>query len=264
MRAIEKARGLDCDVVIFDLEDAVAPDLKALARDQAVAAARSGGFGRSELVVRVNYLDTAWGADDLAAVAAAPFDGILLPKIGGAEDLDRVVDHCASVRSLNLWAMVETAVALFQLPAIAQRVACLVTGTNDLSLEIGARLDRGRTHYLGYLQQIIASARAAGCAVLDGVFNDLEDGEGFLEEARQAHAMGFDGKTLIHPNQISGCHKAFAPSAADVRWAGMVAEAFARPDNAMLGAIRIEGRMVERLHLAQAQRVLAWQGAAGG
>lgn len=260
-RAIAKARALACDVVILDLEDAVAPDAKALARGQAVDAVRAGGFGARELVVRVNGLDTMWGADDMAALATAWPDAVLVPKIASAAGIAGYAARLDGSRAA-LWAMIETAAALFQLDAIGATardgpLAAFVMGLNDLAKETGARLGATRLPFVGALGLAVAAARAHGLAILDGVFNDLDDDAGFAAEARQAVDFGFDGKTLVHPRQIEPCNAAFTPDAGDVAWAARILAAFELPEHAGLGAIRVDGRMVERLHLAQARRVLA-------
>lgn len=256
-RAIAKARSIDCDVVIFDLEDAVAPDMKADARAQAVAAIREGGFGRRELVVRVNAPDTAWGVDDLAALAAARPDAVLVPKICGADDVAACV--AALGGAVPVWTMVETTRAVLDIAAVAAApgLAALVMGANDLAKEMGARPGPARTPLLGFLAATVAAARAHGLAVLDGVYNVITDEDGFARECAQGVEFGFDGKTLIHPSQVAECNRAFSPDAAEIAWAEAVVRAFADPDAADKGAIRLDGRMVERLHLDSAQRTLA-------
>lgn len=258
-KAIEKARTLDCDVVILDLEDAVAPDAKGDARAAAIAAVRAGGFGRRELIVRANGLDTPWGADDLAALATARPDGVLVPKIG---DADAVAAHAAAVPGVPLWVMIETTGAVFRLEEIARAVAVaggggFVLGTNDLAKDMRARLTVARTPFLGMMALAVAAARGAGLAILDGVHNVIDDEAGLADQCAQGAEFGFDGKTLIHPRQIATCNAAFTPDAAAVAWARTVIAAFAAPENAGKGALRVEGRMVERLHLAQAERDLA-------
>lgn len=256
-KAIAKARTLACDVVILDLEDAVAPDAKEIARDQAVAAVQEGGFGARELVVRVNGLETEWGAADLAAMGTCAPDAILVPKIMARADVDRYAARVAS--GTPLWAMIETAGALFRLDEIAgaDRLAALVMGTNDLAKETGAQPGPDRLPFVGALGLAVAAARAHGIAILDGVYNAIDDDAGFCAEARQGVEFGFDGKTLIHPRQIELCNAAFLPAAAELAWARQIIAAFDHPENAAKGAIRVEGRMVERLHLHQAHRVLA-------
>lgn len=258
-RAIAKARTVPCDIVILDLEDAVAPDAKAVARLQTVAAVREGGFGGRELVVRVNGLDTPWGEADLAALATVRPDAVLVPKVGSG---DEVLAYAGRLGDVPLWAMIETAASLFRLDEIsaaaeAGRLACLVMGTNDLAKETGARPGPERLPFVGALGLAVAAARAHRLAVLDGVFNDIDDNAGFAAEARQGAEFGFDGKTLIHPSQIEACNAAFTPDDAAVAWADRIVSAFAAPENAGKGAIRVDGRMVERLHLDQARRTLA-------
>ena len=256
-KALAKARTLPCDVVILDLEDAVAPEAKALARDQAVAAVREGGFGHRELVVRANALSSPWGQDDLAALAMARPDAVLVPKVDSGAD---VTAHVARLGDdLPLWVMIETARSVLRLEDIAAApgLAAFVMGTNDLAKEMGAELDRERLPFLGFLAASVAAARAYGLAVLDGVYNDLEDTDGLVAQCRQARAFGFDGKTLIHPNQVQPCNVAFSPSTAEIARARAIRDAFDAPENADKGAIRLDGRMVERLHLAQALKVLA-------
>ena len=257
-RAIEKARDLACDVVILDLEDAVAPDAKDLARDQAVAAVMAGGFGRREVVIRVNGLDTPWGADDLAAAAAARPAAILAPKVSSPADV--AAYDMGLEGGTRLWVMIETCAALFALDAIAAspgRLEALVIGTNDLAKEMRCRLTFERAPLLGPLSLSVAAARAHGLAILDGVFNGIEDDEGLARQCAQGAEFGFDGKTLIHPRQIEAANAAFSPAPDEVHWARMIVEAFDSPENAAKGVLRVEGRMVERLHLAQAQRLIA-------
>jgi citrate lyase subunit beta/citryl-CoA lyase len=265
-KAIAKARTLPCDAVILDLEDAVAPDQKDLAREQAVAAVAEGGFGPREVIIRVNGLETPWGEADLKAAAAAGPDAILVPKVSDAGDVARYDGRIADAApGVALWAMVETARSLFHLYDLAgaaktSRLACLVMGTNDLGKEIGWALEPGRAAFAAALSLSVAAARAHGLSILDGVYNALEDDDGLVAECRQGVAFGFDGKTLIHPRQVEPCNAAFAPSEAEVAYARAVVAAFALPENADKGAVRVDGRMAERLHLAQAQKVLAKAG----
>lgn len=266
-RALEKARGLASDVVILDLEDAVAPEIKVAARQAAVAAIAEGGFGARELVVRTNGLDTPWGADDLTAVAGAGPAAILVPKVDSPEDVaryDAAIAHAPA--ATRLWTMIETPLAVLSIAAIAAasemtRLAAFVLGFNDLAKEMRAPLTPGRTPYLPVLAQTVLAARAHGLSVLDGVWNAIEDMQGFAEECAQGAAFGCDGKTLIHPNQIVPCNQAFAPTAEALASARAIVAAFADPDNAGKGAIRVEGKMAERLHLAEAERLLALQSA---
>jgi citrate lyase subunit beta / citryl-CoA lyase len=260
-KAIAKSRTLDCDVVILDLEDAVAPDAKQLAREQAIAAVNEGGFGSREVVIRVNGLDTEWGKMDLESVAAANPDAILVPKVNSAADVATYAGLLGDGK-LPLWVMIETAISLFRLEEIAAMAArtslgAFVIGTNDLAKEIGAQPDILRTPFVGALGLTVAAARAHGLAILDGVYNDMSDDDGFLVQARQAVTFGFDGKTLIHPRQVELCNRAFTPDKAAVDWARRIIAAFDAPENRAKGAIQIEGKMVERLHLAQALRTVS-------
>lgn len=255
-RAIAKARTLPCNAVILDLEDAVAPEQKASARAQAVAALAEG-FGDRLVVVRINGLATLWGADDAAALRGAA--AVLLPKVDGPEDLRRA--RAAIGAGPALWAMLETCAGVLALPAIAAAaretgLAALVVGTNDLAKEMRCRIDAERAPMLPVLTQVVLAARAAGIIALDGVLNALDDTEALAAECRQGAMLGFDGKTLIHPAQIAAANAAFGPSATEIAWAEAVVAAFAEPGNADKGAIRLDGAMVERLHLAEAERVL--------
>ena len=254
-RAIEKARGLECDAVILDLEDAVAPAAKAAARDQAVAAARDGGFGARLLVLRVNALDTDWGADDCFAAIGAGFDAVLLPKVSHPDDLYAAG---AIVGDMPLWAMIETCAAMLALASIAAtpRLACLIAGTNDLAKEMRCTPGADRLPLLPHLTAVVTAARAHGLIALDGVSNVLADTPDLAAKCAQGAMFGFDGKTLIHPAQIAPTNRAFAPSAERVAWAQAVTAAFTDPVNADKGAIRVGGAMVERLHLAEAERIL--------
>ena len=258
-RAVEKARSLDCDVVILDLEDSVAPDLKAVARDQAIAAAAAGGFGDRALFVRVNALDTPWGTDDCRAVAGAGFAAVVLPKVSHPGDLEAAN---ALLDGVPLWAMIETCAGMLDLPAIvasasATRLEGLLAGTNDLAKEMRCTPGPERTPLLGHLALIVTAARAAGLVALDGVCNVIEDGPVLAAECAQGAMFGFDGKSLIHPAQIAAANRAYGPTAEAVAWANRIIAAFALPENAGKGVIRVEGEMVELLHLEQAQRIAA-------
>jgi citrate lyase subunit beta/citryl-CoA lyase len=259
-RAIEKAKTLPCDVVILDLEDAVAPEEKAAARDRAVAAVADGGFGHRELVIRVNGLDTPWGRDDLAAAARSGAHAVLAPKVSCAEDV--LAYDAPLLGETRLWVMIETCRSLFRLEEIAAaatqtRLSAWVSGTNDLAKEMRCLTDGARAALLAPLSLTVAAARAYGLAVLDGVYNQIEDASGFTQQCRQGVELGFDGKTLIHPSQIEIANQAFSPPDDEVRWARTVVEAFKSPEAAGKGVLRVEGRMVERLHLEQAHRLLA-------
>jgi citrate lyase subunit beta / citryl-CoA lyase len=265
-RAMEKARELPADAVILDLEDAVAPDAKAKARELIGKALKNGGFGRREVVVRVNGLDTAWWADDLAIAAAGP-DAVLVPKVSTPAQFRQVAERLAAVGAapqLRVWAMMETPLAMLNVRDIAAaaldpaaRLAAFVMGTNDLAKDTRARIVPGRAPMLPWLMTCVAAARAFGLDILDGVYNDLGNAEGFAAECRQAHDLGFDGKTLIHPQQIAPCNAAFSPAAEDVEWALKIIAAFDLPENADKGVIQIDGRMVERLHADMARRTVA-------
>ncbi len=257
-RAVEKARTLPCDVVILDLEDAVAPAQKPAARAAAVAAVRDGGFGARELVVRVNAADTAEGAEDLAALSDCAADAVVLPKLETAATL--VAARAAVGPGPALWAMIETCsgvLALHEIVAAARDtgLAALVVGTNDLARELRCRPGADRAPLLPALAQVLLAARSAGLVALDGVINTLDDDAAIAAECRQGRDWGFDGKTLIHPAQIAAANAVFGPSDEDVAAARVLAAAFdGREDE---GAIRIDGRMVERLHLVGARRTLA-------
>jgi len=265
-RAIDKARTLPCDGVILDLEDSVAPDAKELARSQLAQALKTGGFGRREVIVRVNGLDTPWGEADLELVSAIAPDAVLVPKIGDAGDIARYEARLSSApERVQLWAMIETCRSLFHLDGIGaaartSRLSCLVLGTNDLAKEMGAEPGPDRAPFWAAFTLSIAAARAHGLSVLDGVYGALNDAAGLTAECLQGKAFGFDGKTLIHPSQIEACNTAFSPSATRVAWAQAVVAAFADPDNAGRGALRVDGGLAERLHLVQAERILAAAG----
>jgi citrate lyase subunit beta/citryl-CoA lyase len=266
-RALEKARTLPADGVILDLEDAVAPEAKEQARTQVMEAVRAGGFGAREVFVRVNGIDTPWHADDLAAAAHAAPDAILLPKISMVDQLEligqRLLDMKADLK-IRVWAMIETPIAIFNIQALAAeardsetRLAGFVMGTNDLAKETRARPLPGRAPMLPWLATCVLAARAYGIDILDGVYNDLGDPEGFERECVQARDMGFDGKTLIHPNQVGPCNTAFSPSSEEIAQARKMIAAFDQPENRDKGVVQIEGRMVERMHAEMARRTVA-------
>ena len=267
-RAMAKARELACDAVILDLEDAVAPEAKDSARAAARAVAAEG-FGGRACAVRMNALDTPWGADDAAALAAAPgVAAVVVPKVGSADDL-AAVRAALGADGPPIWAMIETCGAVLRLPEIvgaaaATRTELLIAGTNDLAKEMRCRVDGGRTALVPALVQLVIAGRAAGLVVLDGVYNAFRDTAGFAAECEQGAMLGFDGKTLIHPAQVEAANAAFAPSAEAVAWAKRVVAAFAAPEAAGKGAIPLDGAMVERLHLAEAERVLASVDAGAG
>jgi len=268
-KALAKARTLDADVVILDLEDAVAPEAKDEARNAAMRAVSAGGWGRRELVIRVNGLDTPWGAADLAAVAAAGPDAVLVPKVNDCEGLRAYDAALASApATTRLWAMIETCAVVPELPALAAlrvttRLAAFVLGTNDLAKDMRAQIRPGRAPFLPILSAAVCAARAHGLIVIDGVCNEFRDSEVVRREAEQGLEFGFDGKSLIHPDQIGPCNAVFSPSAMEIEAARNMVAAFEDPDNAGMGAIRLEGRMVELLHLEQARRTLAVAAAIG-
>ncbi len=258
-RALEKARSLSADALILDLEDAVAPDAKELARNQVCAAVKARGFGKREVVIRVNALSTAWGADDLAAAAAAGPDAILVPKVSAAQDLAAAEAQLGGARAA-LWAMVETPLAILnagQIAGAGDRLACLVMGTNDLIKEFRGSHTQDRVNLAAALGISVAAARAYGLAIIDGVYNDINDSDGFYESCRQGRNFGFDGKTLIHPSQIAPCNEVFAPSVEEVGAARKIIAAFDRPENKGKGAIALDGRMVELLHAEMARNTVA-------
>ncbi len=260
--AVAKARTADCDVVILDLEDAVSPDAKTQARSDAVAAVTQGGFGGRLLVVRVNALDSEWGADDCAALSAARPDAVLLPKISSAADIALARKHLPA--DLPIWAMLETCAAFLDIASVARGgldsgLAAFVLGTNDLALEMRCTLDTGRSAMAPLLTQAVVAARATGLAIFDGVFNDIADDAGFASQCAQGAALGFDGKTVIHPSQLAAANAAFGPTDAQIARSHAIMQAFAAPENAGKGVIKVDGKMVELLHLREAERYLAIQ-----
>ncbi|HKS61828.1 MAG TPA: CoA ester lyase [Xanthobacteraceae bacterium] len=266
-RALEKARTLPADGVILDLEDAVAPDAKAAARTQVATAVKAGGFGAREVFIRTNGFDTPWFADDLTAAAAAAPDAILIPKISTSEQLQLIAQRLLSMHTdhkVRIWAMIETPTAIFNVRQIAAaatdaetRLTGFVLGTNDLAKETRARILPGRAPMLPWLATCLLAAREYGIDVLDGVFNDIANVQGFEEECAQARDMGFDGKTLIHPNQIDPCNAAFSPTADEIAAARKMIAAFDLPENRDKGVVQIDGRMVERMHAEMARRTVA-------
>ena len=267
-RALEKARSLPADALILDLEDSVAPDAKDAARAQVAAAVKAGGFGSREVIVRVNGLRTPWGADDLKAAAEAGPDAILIPKVesaGEIRDIGARLDDLGIAPATRLWAMIETPLGVIRAAEIAaarhtagaERLDCLVIGTNDLAKETRSRFVRGRLPMLTYLSTIVLAARAHGLDVIDGVSNDLDELDGFAAECRQGLELGMDGKTLIHPKQIAAANEVFRPTPDEIASARRVLAAFAEPANAGIGVIALDGRMVERLHAEMAARTVA-------
>jgi citrate lyase subunit beta/citryl-CoA lyase len=262
-RAMEKGRSLPADALILDLEDAVAPDAKAQGRAEiAKALADKPAYGRRELAVRTNGLDTPWGHEDLAAMAAAGADAILLPKVESADMVRRacaVLDAAGGPPELPIWCMMETPRGILQAPEIADhpRVQCLVMGTSDLTKDLHALHTGMRLPMLPSLGLCLLAARAAGIAIVDGVYLDLNDGEGFAASCQQGRELGFDGRTLIHPKQIEAANEAFGPSADAVGYARKIIAAFEEARAAGKGVVVVDGRLVENLHVAEAQRLVA-------
>ncbi len=266
-RALKRAQTVDVDCLIFDLEDAVAPDAKKMAREQVVEAIHSGNYGYRELIIRINSMETMWGADDLdAAIEACP-DAILIPKVNSPADVQFFANRLAVANApeeLRLWAMLETAQSVLNAGDIGltaldpeTRLDCLVMGTNDLSKATRARLRPGRMAMVPWLMTCLAAARAGGIDIIDGVYNNFNDLEGFAAECAQGAELGMDGKTLIHPNQADICNRAFSPKEEEVAWARRVNDAFAQPENYGKGVIQVDGKMVERLHADMGRRVIA-------
>ncbi len=260
-RALEKAKAIDCDALILDLEDSVAPDAKAAAREAAAAAAASGAYGRRTVTIRVNGVGTEWHDADLTATAQAGPHAIVVPKVDSVDQVRRLVDAMEAAGApdhTQLWAMIETPAAILDVRDIAAaspRLQALVLGTNDLVKELYAEHVPGRAPILPSLHTVLLAGRAAGIAVIDGVYNDVKDTEGFLAECEQGRQMGFDGKTLIHPGQVEGANISFAPSEQAVEDARGLIAAF--EDGKGAGVVTYNGRMVENLHVESARRTLA-------
>jgi citrate lyase subunit beta / citryl-CoA lyase len=267
-RALEKARTIDADSLILDLEDSVAPDSKAVARQKVLDAVKSGGWGNHELVIRINGLDTPWGVDDLRMAAEAKPHAVLVPKVarpGDIVNVSRIYGGLGGADATRMWAMMETPMAIFNVREIASvhqvaRLSCLVLGTNDLLRESRALATGGRFAILPWLSMTVLAARTYGLDVIDGVYNDFRDEAGFRLECEQGRTLGMDGKTLIHPGQVAMCNAMFSPTADEIAWARKIIDAYAAPENAAKGVITVEGKMVERLHLEMARRVAAIAG----
>ena len=258
-RALEKAQALPADALILDLEDAVAPDAKELARRQVADAVKARGFGKREVIIRINALSTQWGADDLKAAAAAGPDAILVPKVSRAKDIADVETLLGSAK-VAVWAMVETPLAILNIAEIAGaggRLSCFVMGTNDLIKEFRGLHTPDRVNLSTALGLSVAAARAFGLIAIDGVYNDIHDTDGFYSVCKQGRAFGFDGKTLIHPSQLDACNKVFAPSVEEIEAARKILAAFEKPENKGKGAISLDGRMVELLHAEIARQTVA-------
>ena len=261
-RALEKARDIKADALIFDLEDAVSPDAKDLARDQACEAVRSNSYGNREVTIRCNGLDTPWGKDDVLAAAATAPDAVVIPKVRDAKYLDAIsslLDQGGAPESTQIWAMVETPAGLLNVNEIAhhKRMAVMVMGTNDMAKELRATISMDRAELLPYLAMCLLSARDAGIAVLDGVYNDIKDEIGFESVSKQGAKMGFDGKTLIHPSQVELANRIFAPSIDELEFHTRVIKEFELAQLDGRGVLTVDGKMIENLHVDEARRAIA-------
>jgi len=266
-RALEKAKTIAADALIFDLEDAVAPDAKPLARDQVAAAVKNGGYGGREIVIRVNALETPWGTEDILAACEAEPDAILVPKVvhpGDVISVAKILQGVHAPDKIRLWAMMETPMAILNARTIAatavyeeNRLCCLVMGTNDLIKESRARALHDRFAVVPWLAMTLAAARAYRLDIIDGVYNEFRDEMGLREECERGRTLGMDGKTLIHPSQVGPCNQIFSPTEEEVEWSRKIIEAFRRPENKQKGVIVVESRMVERLHLGMAERTVS-------
>ena len=266
-RALEKARTLAADGIILDLEDSVAPDAKATAREQIAKAVAAKGFGKREVLIRINALDSPWWVDDIGMAGEAQPDGILVPKISTVDDLNAVADRLSDINapaSIRVWAMIETARAVLDADKLAAaskdpkvRLAGFVFGPNDIARETRIRMKPGRAAMIPMITHCILATRAHGLEILDGPYGDISNIDGFAEECAQGRDLGFDGKTLIHPSHIDACNAIFTPPEAEVAEARRIIAAFEQPENASRGAIQLDGRMVERLHAEMAKRTIA-------
>ena len=262
-RALEKARNLAADALIFDLEDAVAPDAKASARGTVASAVATGGYGRRELLLRVNALGTPWGEQDLAAAARMPIDGVVLPKVESVEVIraaEAVLVAKGAGEGLAIWCMMETPLGILRagdIAAASRRLGGLIMGTSDLSNDLHARHTRERLPLLTSFGLCLLAARAFGLAILDGVHLDLADDVGFEESCRQGSDLGFDGKTLIHPKTIAAANAAFSPSAGDIAWSRRIITAHEAAIDAGAGVVLVDGKLIENLHVENARRLLA-------
>jgi citrate lyase subunit beta/citryl-CoA lyase len=264
-KALEKAKTLPADVLLLDLEDSVAPETKDSARAQLLDVLREGGYGRREIIVRINALSTPWGPADMAAFAEVKPHGLLVPKVSSGEEIvaiDAAMTKAGYSADTALWVMIETPRAILNIAGIAAakngtRLTSFVMGTNDLAKDTRARIAPGRAAFHAALGLAVTAARAEGIVAIDGVFNDIADAAGFEVECRQGLEFGFDGKTLIHPSQIDACNSVFAPTTDEITRARAVIDAFASPENAGKGVIKVDGKMTELLHLEEAKRVVA-------
>jgi citrate lyase subunit beta/citryl-CoA lyase len=264
-RALEKAKGIDADALILDLEDAVSPDAKPEARDRVVAAVQSGEYGHRELAIRINGIGTEWHEADLAAAGAAGPDAVLVPKVNSADEVLQLVaglEAAGAPETTQLWAMIETPIALLhaeEICAAHERLTVIVMGTNDVVNETyGLHVPGRNPLVLTALSLSLLAARAAGKVIIDGVYNDVKNLEGFDAEARQGREMGFDGKTLIHPSQVEPANVAFAPSEEDIEHAQEMIRTFDEAKAAGQGVVTFNNRMVEELHIRDAHRILAF------
>ena len=264
-RALEKAKAIPADALIFDLEDAVAPDAKAEARERACAMFVAGGYGNREITIRANGIGTQWHDDDLAAIAKAGPDGVVVPKVNSAADvhaIEAALERHGAPDRTRIWAMLETPVAMLHAEEIcgaSERLNVLVMGTNDLAKELHAQRVPSRQPLMGGLYLALLAARAADKVILDGVFNDIKDEVSFAAECSQGRQMGFDGKTLVHPSQVEPCNLAFSPEADEVEVAVRIIAAFEEAEREGRGVVTVDGRMIENLHVDEARRVLAIQ-----
>jgi len=262
-RALEKGRTLAADGLILDLEDAVAPDAKETARDQIRGAIKEGGYGKRELIVRVNSMDTSWGHDDLAEAATMGADAVLLPKVesaGTVYQAEAILETSGAPSDLAIWCMMETPLGMLHAEEVSEaspRVGALVMGTSDLAKDLHCAHTRDRLPFITSLGLCMLAARAAGIAILDGVHLDLEDDEGFEHACRQGAELGFDGKTLIHPKTIDAANKAFSPSSEEIEWSKKIIAAHAEAAGEGKGIVVVDGKLVENLHVLNAERLVA-------
>lgn len=268
-RALEKAKSLPADGLILDLEDATAPDVKAQAREQVTEAARGGGYGKREVLIRSNGLDTEWGEADILAIGASGADALLLPKVESPAQIraaEALLSKAGAPESLRIWCMMETPLGILNAKEIAGtggRLAGLVMGTSDLAKDLHCHHTKERLPMLSALSQCLLAARAFGLQILDGVFLDLNDAEGFRKSCVQGLELGFDGKTLIHPKQVASCNEVFSPSKADVDHARRITEAYEAALAEGKNVVLVDGKLVENLHAQSARRLVALSDAIG-
>lgn len=262
-RALEKAKSIPADALILDLEDAVSPDAKAEARAQVCKAIADGGYGKREMIIRINGLDTPWGAADMDAVAKAGPDAILVPKVNDAATVEKLVeamDEAGAPAATALWCMMETPIGILnarEIAAASSRVAVWVMGTNDIAKDTGAQHTADRLPMITSLGLCMLAARAYGIQILDGVYNDIKDEDGFRAICRQGLELGFDGKTLIHPSQVAPCNEVFSPTEAQLEGAARIVAGFEEAQREGKGVVTVDGRMIENLHVEQAKKQLA-------